>query len=90
MGFAFSKLWNGLFAAEDNFKVGVGPDWIRVYNSRHYPLFVCKSREMALTRQLVAVQIIIVGLNNAGKTTILYKLWVHLTSPSVAFVCARL
>ena len=45
---------------------------------------------MALTRQLVAVQIIIVGLNNAGKTTILYKLWVHLTSPSVAFVCARL
>ncbi len=27
--------------------------------------------------QLAVVQIIIVGLNNAGKTTILYKLWVQ-------------
>lgn len=50
MGFAFSKLWSGLFAAEDHFKI------------------------------------IIVGLNNAGKTTILYKLHlgeVVVTQPTI-------
>jgi ADP-ribosylation factor-like protein 5B len=50
MGFAFSKLWQGLFSEQKNFKI------------------------------------IIVGLNNAGKTTILYKLHlgeVVVTQPTI-------
>jgi hypothetical protein len=69
MGFAFSKLWSGLFAVADNFKVGRAPGVI--LGGHRCCLRVQPS---PLTVQLVAAQIIIVGLNNAGKTTILYKL----------------
>ena len=99
MGFAFSKLWTGLFAAEDNFKVS--PTRVtavaralllcalRRARARAGPLAARCALPPLTARRARRAQIIIVGLNNAGKTTILYKLCVRLALLELASLPGR-
>ena len=83
MGFAFSKLWEGLFAADDNFKV-------RPSQKAALRVSVVGGAAPLAGPDLPVPagcgQIVIVGLSNAGKTTILYNLHlgeVVVTQPTI-------